>query len=212
MKKLSAFLGSVMYNKIYRDFYDKKNRLMWGTSPSPAVVQFAEFLMVKGLSEAVVFDAGCGEGRHAVYLARLGFKVHGIDISSVAIDRARKWVAEARVEERVTLEVGDVTRTKCKDGIFNVVIDINTINFIANKRKYVAEVSRVLKPEGYFFLEFLSDKNRAHGISKREINKLLNPFFGILRIEEFEEVWEGVIQYQYKILAQHVYPSHEHEG
>ncbi|MDI6691551.1 MAG: class I SAM-dependent methyltransferase [Candidatus Bathyarchaeota archaeon] len=207
MKKLSSLLASLIYNKIYRDFYQKKKRLMWGANPSSAVVQFAEFLMAKGVNEAFVLDAGCGEGRHAVYLAKLGFKVYGIDISSVAIEKAKKWITEAGVEYKVTLETGDVTRIKCKDYVFDVVIDINTINFIANKRKYLAEISRVLKPEGYFFLKILSDKNKAHGISKLEVNKLLNPFFKILRIEELEEVWEGIPQYQYKIFAQSLQPS-----
>lgn len=35
-------------------------------------------------------DLGCGAGRNAIYLARLGFEVDAVDISAVALARGRK--------------------------------------------------------------------------------------------------------------------------
>ncbi len=46
---------------------------------------------------ARVLDAPCGFGRHALALARRGFKVTGVDLSDVELQRARDRAAAARV-------------------------------------------------------------------------------------------------------------------
>lgn len=66
---------------------------MWSGNPNAAVV--AE---VAGLLPGSAVDIGCGEGADAVWLARQGWRVSAFDVSSVAIDRARRHAAEAGVE------------------------------------------------------------------------------------------------------------------
>lgn len=65
---------------------------------------YLRYSFTKGTSQEVAFiinrlgltpgmrilDVGCGPGRHAYELARLGFSVHGIDISEAFIDIANK--------------------------------------------------------------------------------------------------------------------------
>lgn len=43
-------------------------------------------------------DLACGSGRNAVWLARQGWRVTAVDFSDVAVERARRLAAEARVE------------------------------------------------------------------------------------------------------------------
>lgn len=45
--------------------------------PSPWVVRFAPFIRPGG----VVLDLACGAGRHAAWLARLGFEVEAVDLA-----------------------------------------------------------------------------------------------------------------------------------
>ncbi|RLG41307.1 MAG: hypothetical protein DRO05_04245 [Thermoproteota archaeon] len=191
-----------MFDKMYLKFYAEKDKLMWGTAPSPGVVSFAEFLKGKEMLEAIVLDSGCGEGRNSIYLAKQGFRVYGLDISAVAIEKARQWAEREGLLEKIWFEVGDVSQMEFRDEFFDAAIDINTINFVKARRKYVAELSRVLKPKGYLLLETLSRESKEYGISKDELEWLITPFFEILEMKEFHAPWGGQNLLHYRILAQ----------
>jgi SAM-dependent methyltransferase len=66
---------------------------MWSGEPNHALRQ-----EVAGLHAGRVVDVGCGEGADAIWLASLGWEVTALDVSSVALDRARAHAAEAGVE------------------------------------------------------------------------------------------------------------------
>ena len=53
-------------------------------------------------------DLGCGEGGDVLWLAEQGWQAHGLDISTVAIDRARSE-AVARGLERATFTAADLS-------------------------------------------------------------------------------------------------------
>ncbi len=63
---------------------------VWSGNPNIALV--AE---VAGLTPGAALDVGCGEGADSVWLAELGWQVTALDVSGVALDRARR-AAEAR--------------------------------------------------------------------------------------------------------------------
>ncbi len=191
-----------LFDRMYLDFYAEKGKLMWGHVPSPGVVRFAEFLKSKEMSEAIVLDSGCGEGRNSIYLAKQGFRVYGLDISVVAIDKAREWAEREGLLEKIWFEVGDVSQMEFRNEFFDAAIDINTINFVKARRRYIAELSRVLKPKGYLFVETLSEKSKEYGIPREELDWLITPFFEILEVEEFNAPWGGHNLLHYRILAQ----------
>ena len=53
---------------------------------------------VAGLPPGRALDLACGAGRNAVWLARQGWRVTGVDFSEVALGKARALAAEAGVE------------------------------------------------------------------------------------------------------------------
>ncbi len=69
-----------------------ENQRRWSGNPNASLI--AE---VAGLTPGTALDVGCGEGADAVWLARQGWKVTGIDISAVALDRARAAADEVGV-------------------------------------------------------------------------------------------------------------------
>ncbi|MHA3702085.1 class I SAM-dependent methyltransferase [Jatrophihabitans sp. YIM 134969] len=66
---------------------------VWSGDPNGALV--AE---VADLAPGRALDVGCGEGADAVWLARRGWAVTALDVSSVALDRAARHAADVGAE------------------------------------------------------------------------------------------------------------------
>lgn len=79
-----------------REFWDAKytaSHRIWSGRPNLRLVE-----LVDGLPPADAVDAGCGEGADAIWLARQGWRVTGLDLSQVALDRAARHARDAGVE------------------------------------------------------------------------------------------------------------------
>ena len=87
---------------------------MWSGRPNGRLV--AE---IADLAPGRALDVGCGEGADAIWLARRGWAVTAIDISDVAVGRAR----EAAERARVTVEwvSGDALQTSFPADSFDLV-------------------------------------------------------------------------------------------
>jgi SAM-dependent methyltransferase len=59
-------------------------------------------------SARVVLDAGCGTGRHALELARLGCRVTGIDRSAAMLAKARRSARSVSRERRPAFRTADI--------------------------------------------------------------------------------------------------------
>src|SRR4051812_15234526 len=68
---------------------------LWSGQPNGALV--AE---VAGLTPGRVLDVGCGEGADAVWLARRGWEVTGLEVSRVALKRAVEHAHDSGVTVR----------------------------------------------------------------------------------------------------------------
>jgi len=73
-----------MFSEAFWDERYRSHDALWSGNPNPYLVR-----EVAGLPPGRALDAGCGEGADAIWLARRGWQVTGVDISTVALDRAR---------------------------------------------------------------------------------------------------------------------------
>ncbi|WP_347108560.1 methyltransferase domain-containing protein [Paenarthrobacter sp. S56] len=81
-----------MWDGMYRE-----RAKIWSGNPNPQLV--AE---VEGLAPGAALDLGCGEGGDAIWLARHGWRVTAMDVSSVALERGAAHAADNGQEERIT--------------------------------------------------------------------------------------------------------------
>ncbi|MFM1724377.1 methyltransferase domain-containing protein [Rhodococcus sp. PAM 2766] len=97
-------LPEVLDEEFWNERYRSSHRL-WSGNPNANLVN-----EVSELTPGTALDVGCGEGADAIWLARRGWTVHGIDLSSVAIERAAEHAAEAGddIAGRVTWEAADL--------------------------------------------------------------------------------------------------------
>lgn len=110
-----------------------------------------------------VLDLGCGPGRHVAYLAREGFDTYGVDYSAVAVDMARTLCEREGLDATVKRE--SIFELPFDDGTFDCVIDCATIqhNRVGDIETAIAEVSRVLEPDGLFFWKTRSRADSFYG-------------------------------------------------
>jgi SAM-dependent methyltransferase len=94
--------------------YGESEEQMWSGRPNGRFV--AE---VTDLPPGRALDVGCGEGADAVWLAERGWQVTGIDISEVAVGRAR--AAAERVGVAVEWISGDALHTVFPPQSFDLV-------------------------------------------------------------------------------------------
>ncbi|WP_157249538.1 class I SAM-dependent methyltransferase [Nonomuraea typhae] len=93
--------------KEHEEHWDNRYResdRIWSGEPNALLVR-----EVTGMKPGRALDLGCGEGADVVWLARQGWRVTGVDVSRVALERAAQHVAEAGVEAE--LEWRDLAET-----------------------------------------------------------------------------------------------------
>lgn len=71
---------------------------LWGEQPGSLLEWAKENRVISG---GRCLDLGCGEGKNALWLAKLGYEVLAIDLSKLAIDRAVDRFSDDNVEYRV---------------------------------------------------------------------------------------------------------------
>jgi len=81
-----------MNSEMWDDRYGEAE-LVWSAEPNLFLPP-----LVEGLNPGSALDVACGEGRNAVWLARQGWSVTGVDFSAVGIDKARQIAGNTPVD------------------------------------------------------------------------------------------------------------------
>ena len=122
--------------------------------PQPVFVRLAE----QGLLAGRVLDSGCGTGEHTLLAAAHGADATGVDVSGLAIRRARDKAAERGLAAR--FEVGDALRLADLGLTFDVIIDSGVFHVFDDdaRGRYVTSLASVLRPGGHCYLACFSDR------------------------------------------------------
>ena len=137
---------------------------------------------------ASILDVGCGAGTNALYLARSGFKVTGIDLAEGAIAAARVRAQRAGLE--VDFRVADALRIPFPKEHFSGAIDVGCFHTlpVTLRRSYSKELARVIRPRGSHALSWVAREHRPalgppHRPSLEEVADALEEEFLFLRTE-----------------------------
>ena len=144
--------------RYFRQAY-RTGRHGWAVEdPSPYAVHFLRRLN-RLVPAGRLVDIGCGEGRHAIAAARLGFRVTAVDYEPLALKRARRF-ARKKVVPGIRFRKANVFCLPFADSSFDVVLDYGCLH---HQRKsdwpaYRASILRVLRPGGLYILSVFSPK------------------------------------------------------
>lgn len=116
-----------------------------------------------------ILDLPCGQGRHAIELARRGYDVTGVDLSPFMLKVAEE---RARAEGvRVRWLAGDM-REAIADERFDVVLNLFTsLGYFADEaddRRVVDAAASMLAPGGRFVLEVINGERIMAQFQERE--------------------------------------------
>ena len=100
-----------------------------------------------------IVDVGCGIGGSSLYLAqKFNATATGITLSPVQANRAKERAAAAGLSERASFQVADALNMPFADNSFDLVWSVESGEHMPNKKKFLEECYRVLKPGGTFIM------------------------------------------------------------
>lgn len=186
-------------NKIYRDLSLKNIPWIYDTPPAILI----ELVNNGSVKPCKTIDLGCGIGNYSIYLAKNGFTITGIDISSVAIDIAKKNAEDNNVQCNffVANLLGDLGEVGYD---YEFAYDWELLHHISPEKrlKYIKNVFNLLKPNGTYISVSFSEKDTYFGgqgkirktrigttlffSSEMELKTLYEPLFNIDEIKTIE--------------------------
>lgn len=141
--------------KIWNTRYETSD-FVWTTEPN-------RFLPpeVADLPPGRALDLACGEGRHAVWLARKGWQVTGVDFSEVGLSKGHRWATFA--EATVDWITADVTSWSQR-GAFDLVIAFYLQVPAPDRRQAFINAAVDLAPGGTLLIVGHDSQNLTEGV------------------------------------------------
>jgi SAM-dependent methyltransferase len=121
-------------------------------APQPAMAALIE----KYPPAHPILDLGCGSGDLAIYLAKLGHPVLGVDFVEAAIQSAQDKAASlpAEIAQSLRFQVADALKPTLLQEKFGAVFDSGFYHLFNPDQgeQLIDEVASILKPHGCFYL------------------------------------------------------------
>lgn len=143
----------------YAPFYD------WENAQTVARRDVAFWQRLAGAQEGTVLELGCGTGRVTVPVARAGATVVGIDRSDPMLDRGRRRLRRARLQDRALLVRGDIRSLpfRSRPGFPLVMAPYGILQSLTREtdlKDTLASVARVTRRGGLFGIDLVPDLPR----------------------------------------------------
>ncbi|RFU61691.1 bifunctional 2-polyprenyl-6-hydroxyphenol methylase/3-demethylubiquinol 3-O-methyltransferase UbiG [Bacillus sp. V59.32b] len=119
------------------------SREMWDKGSRKKIIPFFSKYVPEG---GKVSDLGCGDGYGSLMLAKSGYEVIGLDISSEMIEAANLRAAD---NSHLSFIRGDLAKLPFPNEEFDGVMAINSIEWTESPLQALSEIKRIVKPEGY---------------------------------------------------------------
>ncbi|MBN8825185.1 MULTISPECIES: cyclopropane-fatty-acyl-phospholipid synthase family protein [unclassified Spirosoma] len=142
-------------NNWYEDFFAGLNCEMWERAMTPEWTLREVDFLIKELEiapGAAVLDIPCGFGRHAVELAKRGFNLTGVDISTEFMQTLRNQLAAEQLS--MNLILGDILTMELPSGFDGAYCLGNSFGYVAHEgmQVFVGKVAEALKPGSRFVI------------------------------------------------------------
>jgi ubiquinone/menaquinone biosynthesis C-methylase UbiE len=182
-------------------------------NPLVSVEQAVVWRLLDQVAPGRALDAACGTGRHARWLAERGHEVFGVDATPEMLARARENVPRASFEQ------ADLRALPFANDSFDLVVCALALDHVAQFDAAIAELARVVRPEGAVVISdlhpvvkvlggaaFFRDSDGASGVVRSyrrshgdyldafaacglTVRRCLEPAFGAAEVEMQQPAW-----------------------
>jgi SAM-dependent methyltransferase len=116
-----------------------------------------------------IIDLACGKGRHSVFLNQLGYDVLGLDLSRHSIEFDKQFE-----NKNLKFSVHDMRSpidADPVDAVFNLFTSFGYFDLENDDQKVFQSVYDVLKPGGFFVLDYLNEEYVRKNIIPESVTK-----------------------------------------
>ena len=140
--------------------------------------------------EAYFLDLCCGKGRHSILLNKMGYKVDGMDLSKNSIEQALR-------EKRNNLnffvrDMRQINEHSKYDYILNLFTSFGYFNDTKDNHLVINGVTKALKKDGLFVIDFLNIKKTLKNLTKSEKIKINEINFYIKRWSDLNFLYKKI--------------------
>jgi len=123
--------------------YDTSRYLFWTRKMEEGESRIVERWIKK--LKSPILDLGCGTGRYAVKLAKMGYETVALDVSRGMLDVAIKKAKRTGCEYRIHFIMGDSEMLPFRDNSLSSVVCTLTFDHFLHPRRVAYEISRILR-------------------------------------------------------------------
>ena len=194
-----------MVFNVYASYYD----LLYKDKDYSAEAEYVAAHIRKQAPQAKrILELGCGTGGHAEHLARMGFTVHGVDMSQAMLTRAeeRKAALPPEVAACLSFSFGDIRTVRTGEtydaaiSLFHVM-SYQTTN--ADLKSAFETASVHLQPGGLFLFDFWYGPSVLTQKPDVRVKRLENDEIKVVRIAEpVMHVNENMVDVNYTVFVE----------
>ena len=154
-----------------------------------------------GLQTGRVLDVGMGNcGCMAIFLARDGFHVVGIDRSSEAVRRSIKDAQDESFPGTFEERVANAEKLPFGENEFDAVFAYHALHHMKNVEQVIAEMFRVCKPSGFVLIADLNAKGCK--VYKESVDEILLNTIECCMKENMQSVRKVETEYNFMFICQ----------
>lgn len=146
----------------------KSNDILWGLKPNEVLTRYVKLLPENGK----VLDIGIGEGRNALFFAKLGFEVEGIDLSQTAVQRCKELSKKFGVQ--IKASVNNILSFDISSEKYDLIILSNVLNFFTPDEisKIINKVNTGLRKNGFIYISAFNIAEPGIEIIKKKYEQI----------------------------------------
>jgi SAM-dependent methyltransferase len=165
----------------------KTNAYVFGKEPTPFLKEHIQMLGTSGKALLMPME----EGRNAVFLAKAGFTVSGIDFSEIALQKANRLARENKV--KITGINADLNHYVIEKEAYDLIVDIDF-----HRPRLVQQIKQGLRKGGIVVYQALTVDQMKAGKERQNVSQdylldhgQLKEFFKDFQILIYKETSEG---------------------